>query len=56
MGPLETNDVNDLPKATWFEKTGILLLMIPVVGIGVAPFWLSDMIMKSLEPFIQGVL
>ena len=56
MGPLETNDVNDLPKATWFEKTGILLLMIPVVGIGVAPYWLSDMIMKSLEPFIQGVL
>ena len=56
MGPLETNDVNDLPKATWFEKTGILLLMIPVIGIGVAPFWLSDMIMKSLEPFIQGVL
>jgi len=56
MGPLETNNVNDLPKATWFEKTGILLLMIPVIGIGVAPFWLSDMIMKSLEPFIQGVL
>ena len=56
MGPLETNDVDDLPKATWFEKTGILLLMIPVIGIGVAPFWLSEMIMKSLEPFIQGVL
>jgi len=56
MGPLETNDVNDLPKATWYEKTGILLLMIPVIGIGVAPFWLSEMIMKSLEPFIQGVL
>ncbi|MGB5363348.1 MAG: NADH-quinone oxidoreductase subunit M [Aureibaculum sp.] len=56
MGPLETNDVNDLPKATWYEKTGILLLIIPVIGIGVAPFWLSEMIMKSLEPFIQGVL
>jgi NADH-quinone oxidoreductase subunit M len=46
MGPLITNEVNDLPKATWYEKTGILLLMIPVIG----------MIMKSLEPFIQGVL
>lgn len=56
MGPLQTNEVNDLPKATWYEKTGILLLMIPVIGIGVAPFWLSDMIMKSLEPFIHGVL
>ena len=56
MGPLETNEVTDLPRATWYEKTGILLLMIPVIGIGVAPFWLSEMIMKSLEPFIQGVL
>ena len=56
MGPLETNDFENLPKATWYEKTGLLLLMIPVVGIGVAPFWLSDMIMKSLQPFIQGVL
>jgi NADH-quinone oxidoreductase subunit M len=56
MGPLITNEVTDLPKATWYEKTGLLLLMIPVIVIGVAPFWLSEMIMKSLEPFIQGVL
>ena len=56
MGPLETNGENDLPKATWYEKTGILLLMIPVIAIGVAPYWLIEMIMKSLEPFIQGVL
>jgi NADH-quinone oxidoreductase subunit M len=56
MGPLLTNEVNDLSRATWYERTGILLLMIPVIGIGVAPFWLSDMIMKSLEPFIHGVL
>ena len=56
MGPLITNEVTDLPKATWYEKTGLLLLMIPVIAIGVAPFWLSEMIMKSLEPFIQGVL
>ena len=56
MGPLETNNTENLPKATWYEKTGILLLIIPVIGIGVAPLWLSEMIMKSLEPFIQGVL
>jgi len=56
MGPLETNEVENLPKATWYEKTGILLLLIPVVGIGVAPLWLSDMIMESIQPFIQGLL
>ena len=56
MGPLENEEFKNLPKATWFEKTGILLLLIPIVAIGVAPLWLSDMIMESLEPFIQGVL
>ena len=56
MGPLETNNVENLPKATWYEKTGILLLLIPVIAIGVAPLWLSDMIMESIQPFIQGVI
>lgn len=56
MGPLLVNDVNDIPRATWYEKTGLLLLMIPVIGIGIAPLWLSDMIMESIKPFIQGVL
>ncbi len=56
MGPLETNNVENLPKATWYEKTGVLLLLIPVIGIGIAPLWLSDMIMESIQPFIQGVL
>ena len=56
MGPLQTNNTENLPKATWYEKTGILLLIIPVIGIGVAPLWLSDMIMESLQPFIQGLL
>jgi len=56
MGPLVNNDFIDLPKATWYEKTGILLLLIPIVGMGVAPLWLSDMIMASIDPFIKGVL
>ena len=56
MGPLSNEEFKDLPKATWFEKTGILLLLIPIVAMGVAPLWLSDMIFESLEPFIQGVL
>jgi len=56
MGPLANEDFKNLPKATWYEKTGILLLLIPIVAMGVAPLWLSDMIMASIEPFIKGVL
>jgi NADH-quinone oxidoreductase subunit M len=56
MGPVKNEAYLNLPKVTWYEKTGILLLLIPIVGMGVAPLWLSDMIMESLQPFIQGVL
>jgi NADH-quinone oxidoreductase subunit M len=56
MGPIIDEHHLELPKVTWFEKTGILLLLIPIIAMGVAPIWLSDMIMASLQPFIQGVL
>ena len=56
MGPVKNEAYLNLPKVTWYEKTGILLLLIPIVGMGVAPLWLSDMILESLQPFIQAVL
>lgn len=56
MGPVKNEAYLVLDKVTWYEKTGILLLLIPIVGIGVAPLWLSNMILESLEPFIQGLL
>jgi NADH-quinone oxidoreductase subunit M len=56
MGQVKNKEYLELQDATWFEKTGILLLLIPIVGMGVAPLWLSDMILESLQPFIQGVL
>ena len=56
MGPVKNEAFLSLPKVTWYEKFGILLLLIPIVGMGVAPLWLSNMILESLQPFIQGVL
>ena len=56
MGPIKNDAYLKLEKVTWYERTGILLLLIPIVGIGVAPLWLSNMILDSLEPFIQGLL
>ncbi|MGA8853570.1 MAG: NADH-quinone oxidoreductase subunit M [Christiangramia sp.] len=56
MGPVKNPAFLNLPKATWYEKTGVLLLLIPVVGIGVAPLWISNIILESLEPFIRVVL
>jgi NADH-quinone oxidoreductase subunit M len=56
MGPVKNEEFLSMEKVTWYEKLGILLLLIPIIGIGVAPLWLSDMILDSLHPFIQGVL
>ena len=56
MGPVKNEAFLKLPKVTWYEKAGIFLLLIPIVAIGVAPLWLSDMIIESLQPFIHGVL
>lgn len=56
MGPVREKGFLKLERVTWYEKTGILLLLIPIVGIGVAPLWISNMILESIEPFIKGVL
>ncbi len=56
MGPLTGNSMTPMEKATWYEKAGILLMLLPIIGIGVAPLWLSEMILESIQPFIQGVL
>ena len=56
MGPIKNNEYLSLEKATWYEKLGALLLLIPITGMGVAPLWLSDMITQSLQPFIQGFI
>ncbi len=56
MGPVKEEAYTQFPRVTWYERMGILLLLLPIIGIGVAPLWLSDLIYKSLHPFIQGVL
>jgi len=56
MGQVKNKEYLELQDATWYETTGILLLLIPIVGMGVAPLWLSDMLLESIQPFIKGVL
>ena len=56
MGPVKNPEFLNLEQTTWFEKVGIMLLLIPMVGMGVAPLWLSDMILGSIGPFIHRVL
>jgi len=56
MGPVKNEAYLNLERVRWYEKLGILLLLLPIIAIGIAPLWLSEMILKSLDPFLKGVL
>jgi len=56
MGPVKNEAYLNLEKVKWYEKTGIVLLLLPIIAIGVAPLWLSELILQSLDPFLRGVL
>ncbi len=56
MGPLRNEEYKDLPKVTWYEKTGLIILMIPVLIIGLMPFGLSEMLKESIQPFLERLL
>ena len=56
MGPIKDPHFEHLESDTWYERVGIYLLMIPILGIGIAPLWLSNMILESIQPFIERLL
>jgi NADH-quinone oxidoreductase subunit M len=44
MGPVQNTGYNDLRDAAWNEKMASALLVIGIVLIGIAPFWLTKLI------------
>lgn len=56
MGSIKNEEFQHLPRATWYEKTGVLLLLIPIVFMGVVPLWISELVRESIGPFIQRLL
>jgi len=44
MGPVKDAGFNGLGDATWNERLAAVFLVIGIVAIGVAPFWLSDLL------------
>ncbi len=56
MGAVKEESYNHFPRVRWYERLGIVLLLLPIIAIGVAPLWLSELIFESLQPFIQGVM
>jgi NADH-quinone oxidoreductase subunit M len=56
MGPLTVDEGRMvLTDATWNEKWAAGLLIIGIVIIGVAPFWLNDLITPGTETLMKNI-
>ena len=53
FGPIVNDEHLKLTDAKWFEKVSTVMLIIAVAGMGIAPLWLSDMILESLVPIVD---
>jgi NADH-quinone oxidoreductase subunit M len=54
MGPTKES-FTQLPDAAWNEKLAAIILIIGILAIGLAPFWLNDLIKPSAEIIIQKI-
>jgi NADH-quinone oxidoreductase subunit M len=45
-----------LTDARWNERLAIVILMVGIVAIGVAPFWLNDLIAPGAESIMRKVM
>jgi len=54
MGPLKEEFAN-LADATWNERLAAYILITGIIAIGVAPFWLNDLISPGAEIIMQKI-
>lgn len=45
-----------LTDATWDERVAVICLIVCVAGLGLAPFWMSDMISGSVLPIVSNLI
>ncbi|MEO7312512.1 MAG: NADH-quinone oxidoreductase subunit M [Chitinophagaceae bacterium] len=55
MGPMENSEHGLLSDASWYEKAAASLLIIGIVAIGVAPFWLNNLVTPGTEIIMKNV-
>ena len=53
MGPVTDDHYNHLSDARWNEKMAAVVLLIGILAIGVAPFWLHRLVSPGAEIIIQ---
>ena len=54
MGPIK-DEFKNLPDASWNEKLAMIILILGIIAIGVAPFWLNDLINPGTDLIMQKI-
>jgi NADH-quinone oxidoreductase subunit M len=52
MGPIKTEYL-PLKDATWNERLAAILLVAGILAIGIAPYWLNDLLRPAIEVIMQ---
>jgi NADH-quinone oxidoreductase subunit M len=55
MGPIKKESYLGLKDASWNEKLAAMILIIGIVAIGVAPFWLNDLVSPGANLIIEKI-
>lgn len=53
MGPVADKHYLSLTDATWNEKMAACILIIGILAIGIAPFWLKNLITPAADSIMQ---
>lgn len=53
MGPIKNDHFLHLDDAKWYERISTISLVLAITAIGLAPFWLTNMINFSLAPIVE---
>jgi NADH-quinone oxidoreductase subunit M len=56
QGPIKNDKYFKLSDATWFERVAVITLIVGIAGIGMFPYFLSDLIMDSLHPIMDHII
>jgi len=56
MGPVKDPHFNGLTDATWNERLAGILLGAGIVAIGVAPYWLTNLLAPGVSSIMEHVI
>ncbi len=56
MGPLAHEEYKGYRDASWNEKLAAIILVLGILAIGLAPFWLNDLVTPSTELIMKKIL